>query len=72
MEDKLDSFVDNLFGGGSLIIINGVLGLALIVFGVILLTRKRAGVKRRKTAGIICIAAGICIILSGIVQSLTL
>lgn len=70
MDDKLDCFVDGFFGGGNLIVINGVIGLALIIIGIILLVRKRAGVKPKKMAGIICIVAGIGVIISGIAQSL--
>ena len=73
MDDKLDSFVDGIFGGGNLMYITGGLGLVLIVIGIVLLVRKKAdGTKPKKTAGIICIVAGIGVILSGIAQSLPL
>lgn len=73
MDDRLDSFVDGIFGGGNLIFITGGLGLVLIVIGIVLLVRKKAdGAKPKKTAGIICIVAGIGVILSGIAQSLPL
>lgn len=73
MDDKLDNFVDSVFGSGNLMIINGVLGFALIVVGIVLLVRKKSdGSKPKKTASIICIVAGIGIILSGIAQSLPL
>ena len=73
MDDKLDRFVDSLFGGNNLIIISGSISLALIVLGIVLLVRKNAdGTKPKKTAGIICILAGIGVILSGIAQSLAL
>lgn len=73
MDDKLDSFVDSVFGGGNLIYINGVLGLVLIVLGIVLLVRKKPdGTKPKKTAGVICVIAGIGIILSGIAQSFPL
>ena len=73
MDDKLDSFVDSVFGGGNLIYISGALGLALIVVGIVLMVRKKAdGAKLKKTAGIICIVAGVGVILSGILQSLSI
>ena len=73
MDDKLDMFVDNIFGGGNLIYISGAISLVLIIIGVVLLLRKKAdGTKPKKTAGIICIVVGIGVILSGIAQSLPL
>ena len=70
MDNKLDSFVDSTFGGSNLLVINSVLGLALIVVGIILLVRKKAEAKSKKTTGVICIVVGIGIVLSGIAQSL--
>lgn len=73
MDDKLDSFVDSIFGGGNLIYISGAICLALIIIGVVLLLRKESdGTKLKKTVGIICIVAGIGVILTGIAQSLPL
>ena len=73
MDDKLDNFVDSVFGGGNLIYINGVLGLALIIIGVVLLVRKKSdGTKPKKTGGISCVISGIGIMQSGIAQSLQL
>ena len=69
MDDRIDGFVDNIFGGGNLMIINGVLGLVFIILGIILLARKRSE-KSKKTIGFICIVIGIGIVLSGIVQSM--
>ncbi|MGF7012174.1 putative membrane protein [Lachnospiraceae bacterium PF1-22] len=69
MDDRIDGFVDNIFGGGNLMIINGVLGLVFIILGIILLARKRSE-KAKKTVGFICIVIGIGIVLSGIVQSM--
>ena len=73
MDDKLDMFVDSIFGGGNLIYISGAISLVLIIIGVVLLLRKKSdGTRSPKIAGIICVVAGIGVILSGIAQSLPL
>lgn len=73
MDDKLDSFVEGIFGGGNLIYISVAFGLTLIIIGVGLLVRKTTdGTKPKRTTGIICIVIGIGVIFSGIAQSLPL
>lgn len=67
MEQRFDNLIDNLFSGmGSvLMVLNGALGIGLIITGVILIKKK----SRKKTAGIICIGLGVLAIISGIVQN---
>lgn len=70
MEQRLDNFIDSFFGGmgSGLMIFNGVLGLALIVVGIILM-KKKSSSKNKNIAGIVCVGIGILAIISGIVQT---
>lgn len=70
MDDKIDNFVDGIFGGGHLIYISGALGLMIIAAGIALLLKNAGDSKSKRTRGIICIIAGVGVILSGIAQTL--
>lgn len=67
MEQRFDSFLNNLFSGmgSGLMILNAILGIGLIITGIILIKNK----SRKKTAGMVCIVLGVLAIISGIVQT---
>lgn len=67
MEQRLDNFIDNLFSGmgSGLMVLNGILGIGLIITGIVLMKKKSS----KKTAGTVCIGIGVLAIISGVIQT---
>lgn len=68
MEYKLERFIDSLLESISqpLLVIGVVTGISLIIFGIVLITKKSS--KKHKSIGLACIGFGLVAILSESLQ----